>query len=132
MRKYSKGINMASGCSSVTIDPHAWTCIRYEKLRTPKYAVLFYKCSEWRVTWIPQPRRWISYLVLKSCEELHRGKESFLQQKLRICTVIFASHRRCLVSCRFGDNKFELFGQQSRNNVYICFSDGRLVKDDTR
>lgn len=26
MRKYSIGINIAWGCSSVTIDPHAWTC----------------------------------------------------------------------------------------------------------
>lgn len=26
MRKYSSGINIACGCSSVTIDPHAWTC----------------------------------------------------------------------------------------------------------
>lgn len=26
MRKYSMGISIACGCSSVTIDPHAWTC----------------------------------------------------------------------------------------------------------
>lgn len=26
MKKYSIGINIACGCSSVTIDPQAWTC----------------------------------------------------------------------------------------------------------
>lgn len=26
MKKYSMGINIACGCSSVTIDPQAWTC----------------------------------------------------------------------------------------------------------
>lgn len=38
MRKYSIGINIAWGCSSVTIDPHAWTC----RSHTPPVMSLLY------------------------------------------------------------------------------------------
>lgn len=216
MRKYSNGINIASGCSSVTIDPHAWTCINrtiveshkhdrrvgnssynvcvlfliifgydqnlllppshkdgetafyrpinifsdawkigynlqiswYAKMinminpNYNKYGYFFLKLhspnTTMTITWdkrksatilwyggsktydktlvkfcvicihvtrtarmwfnLPQLRRWISYLALKSYKELHSGKESFLRQKSMTGTVIFASHQWYLVS----------------------------------
>lgn len=43
IRKYSSGINMAWGCSSVTIDPHTWTYTSTKNYI--KSALLFVICS---------------------------------------------------------------------------------------
>lgn len=46
MKKYSIGINIACGCSSVTIDPQAWTSTKALYLRSN--FVIMWRASEWK------------------------------------------------------------------------------------
>lgn len=51
MKKYSMGINMARGCSSVTTDPHAWTST--SALYLLSSFVVMWRASEWKGEFSP-------------------------------------------------------------------------------
>lgn len=118
MRKYSNGISMASGCSSVTIEPHAWTCGN-RKIRHVPTSEQEPICKLYN---IPRLRHWIFCLALKSCEVIRSGKVSFLRQILRIDTAVSLSYRWCLASCKMGSVdkhtvKFKLWDFEKHSTV---------------
>lgn len=112
MRKYSIGISIACGCSSVTIDPHAWTWnpksdpplkeeihdfMTFQWVQS-KYHNIFTRFHAIQLIFLklPQPKRYISYPALRSCGGPRNGTESSRQRRLAfgtaVSSVILSSH----------------------------------------
>lgn len=133
MRKYSRGISMASGCSSVTIEPHAWTCKNSEMVQWESALNIYAPCknSYKRVWFSPRLRQWIFYLALKSYEELRSGKESSLLQKSRIDIAVSLSRRWCLAACQAEHIiRFLTLVWISKSVSFSC--DRIMVRENTR
>lgn len=91
IRKYSIDVNIACGCSSVTIDPHSCTCMRARVYNIT--TLVLRNCISVCGYSIPQLMHCIFCPVFQSCGETLNEMENYPRQISEFGTSVSSNHQ---------------------------------------